>query len=942
MNNSASTDLAKEFLSQSSSPARQAWLEAHANDGETLLWSLKALSARHYHTDPQRALEIANAAREAAQRLNSPALTGLAHWITANALVFLERHAEAVTHFEQAQQLLEVHGAPAEIGQMLVGYIFSLTYLDRYQEALAQADKARPLLTQAGDGYRLGLLAMNVGVAHDLREAYEDALAAYEMAASHFRSLHDGFNLARAMVNMGIVYAKLDRYVDAERVYRQAEHAFALENARLEQGRIALNLGVLFVRQGRYGESLAAFQEARRHFETLNVPLQSAEVDLYESQTLIALNLFPEAETLSGHALAILESQEQHREAALAAHVHARALMEQGAYEQAAASFSRALARFEQLGLTRQADRVRLAMAESAYRQGDVQDAYAAAQAIIVRAEEDRQPTLQSQALLLAGRALLADQQIDQAQAYFMRARQIVIASSLPGLTIQAYDGLTQIAMAQEAWLTARDHQQQALDLILELRRRIPGAARRAAFLSDKMPLLRRAVHTALVLDDVEGALAIMAQMQSGPLAESLLTPPTDPESLQRWQSLRTQLQDLKRAWRWRVGEEPDRSFDSDEDVARGVRGNTDVRVLEQRIDRTWRQLQSLCSPRGQDASPAALRSRKPPVDGSSLVYFPAEEVVWGIGTMPTGEIALRQLGTVQTLRRLLQRWQGHLHQIQSLPPDYLRQHQAFLLQAARRVLRKLFDFLIAPFVNHLREDDRLWIVPHDMLYFAPFAALYDGERYLAEKHQIVFGAMTAAEKGDSSVFDERTISLVGAYSHDGALPHAAYEATVVHELTPRSVLLLEQEMTLDALRALLGQADLVHLATHAAFRGDNPLFSYLQLADGRLTAHDLENVRLRAQLVVLSACETGRSGALGGDMVGLTQAFLAAGARSLLVSQWRLHDPMAASFMETFYRTPDAVARPVQALTRTMRHFLAMDPEIHPYFWAPFVLMQG
>jgi hypothetical protein len=448
-------------------------------------------------------------------------------------------------------------------------------------------------------------------------------------------------------------------------------------------------------------------------------------------------------------------------------------------------------------------------------------------------------------------------------------------------------------------------------------------------------------VHTALQLGDVDGALAIMVQMQSGALTESLLTPPTDPELLRQWQSLRTQLQELKRAWRWRVGEEPDQSFDSDENAARGMRRDADVRVLEQRIDRTWRQLQSLRSPQGQAAPPAASRSRKPSVDGSSLVYFPAEDVVWGIGVTPTGKVALLQLGTVNALRRLLQRWQGHLHQVQALPPDYLRQHQAFLLQAARQVLRELFDFLMEPFVDHLHEEERLWIVPHDMLYGTPFAALYDGERYLAEKYQISFMPTPAVGKETLPVSTERAISLVGAYSHDGALPNAVYEATVVHGLTPRSVLLLEEEMTLDALQSLLGRAGLVHLATHAAFRQDNPLFSYLQLADGRLTAHDLENIRLRAQLVVLSACESGRAGALGGDMVGLTQAFLGAGARALLVSQWRLHDPMAAAFMERFYQTPDALSRPAQALTQTMRHFLAIEPELHPYFWAPFLLMQ-
>ena len=96
----------------------------------------------------------------------------------------------------------------------------------------------------------------------------------------------------------------------------------------------------------------------------------------------------------------------------------------------------------------------------------------------------------------------------------------------------------------------------------------------------------------------------------------------------------------------------------------------------------------------------------------------------------------------------------------------------------------------------------------------------------------------------------------------------------------------------------------MLHLATHGDFRADNPLFSGLALADGSLTTLDCFNLRLRASLVTLSGCQTGRSVVSGGDeLLGLTRALLSAGAASLVLSLWAVEDISTARLMEAFYR---------------------------------------
>jgi CHAT domain-containing protein len=133
-----------------------------------------------------------------------------------------------------------------------------------------------------------------------------------------------------------------------------------------------------------------------------------------------------------------------------------------------------------------------------------------------------------------------------------------------------------------------------------------------------------------------------------------------------------------------------------------------------------------------------------------------------------------------------------------------------------------------------------------------------------------------------------------------------------------------------------------VHFASHGEFRGDQPLFSGLTLADGWLTTLDVFNMRLNAQLVTLSACQTGRSMVAGGDeLIGLMRAFLYAGARSLVLSLWEVDDASTPRLMERFYQGLARGQETALALREAQLEMLvAGGRHAHPYFWAPFVLV--
>lgn len=144
-----------------------------------------------------------------------------------------------------------------------------------------------------------------------------------------------------------------------------------------------------------------------------------------------------------------------------------------------------------------------------------------------------------------------------------------------------------------------------------------------------------------------------------------------------------------------------------------------------------------------------------------------------------------------------------------------------------------------------------------------------------------------------------------------------------------------------------VGQFRILHLATHGFVYPEDPVRSGVLLypdegRDGMLYSGELLGMNLNADLVTLSACETGLGKIRKGEgIIGLTRGFLFAGARNVLVTLWPVADASTARLMADFYRhILEANASYAQALTRSKRQLLASDEFSAPFFWAPFILV--
>jgi CHAT domain-containing protein len=263
-------------------------------------------------------------------------------------------------------------------------------------------------------------------------------------------------------------------------------------------------------------------------------------------------------------------------------------------------------------------------------------------------------------------------------------------------------------------------------------------------------------------------------------------------------------------------------------------------------------------------------------------------------------------------------------------------------VEIAGKLYKKVFQPLEASL-----DSKKLIIVSHGAMHYLPFNALHDGKNYLIDKYSIrllpsasvikYLKAGKANKAGDILVFGNPDL---GDPRYD--LVNAQNEAVAVAKMSPQSKVFLRKEATLTAFKKYSSGFNYIHFATHGQFNSDDPLKSALLLAkdaesDGMLTVDRLYSTKLDADLVTLSACETGLSKiANGDDLVGLTRGFLYAGSSSIIASLWKVDDFATSQLMTRFYKELEKSDKR-DALRTAQLETKKNYP--HPYYWAPFQL---
>ncbi|PHS79623.1 MAG: hypothetical protein COB59_00835 [Rhodospirillaceae bacterium] len=268
---------------------------------------------------------------------------------------------------------------------------------------------------------------------------------------------------------------------------------------------------------------------------------------------------------------------------------------------------------------------------------------------------------------------------------------------------------------------------------------------------------------------------------------------------------------------------------------------------------------------------------------------------------------------------------------------------------------KSLYELLIAPLARDIKTKN-LTIVPHGALHYVPFAALLDErgeamiERYsirVLPSASVLFflkDKRRTQTGGDMLLLGNPDL---GDPQYD--LPGAEQEAQAIfnqRNQSNRSTLLKRQDAKETTTKGLMGNYRYLHFATHGVFTPEDPLNSALLLRkddrnDGRLTAAELYDINLNAELVTLSACETGLGTITqGDDVVGLTRGFMFAGASTIVASLWKVSDDATSVLMQKFYQNLETMEKR-EALRKAQLH-VKTNINAHPFFWAAFQMSGG
>ncbi|MGB3516852.1 MAG: CHAT domain-containing tetratricopeptide repeat protein [Elainellaceae cyanobacterium] len=301
-----------------------------------------------------------------------------------------------------------------------------------------------------------------------------------------------------------------------------------------------------------------------------------------------------------------------------------------------------------------------------------------------------------------------------------------------------------------------------------------------------------------------------------------------------------------------------------------------------------------------------------------------------------------------------------------ALTPEALRTRA----DRQRQILQELHTLLIDPIADLLPTDPDapVIIIPHQELFLVPFAALVDANGdYLIQHHtlltapsiqvlQLLGEQQTTTAAGDPLIIGNPIMPSIwnpatGEEETLSSLPGAEAEAVAIAEVFNTEPLLWEQASEAAVTRRM-ATAPILHFATHGLLDYGDPTATCVRdfpgaiaLAagegnDGLLTSAEIFDLTLSAELVVLSACDTGRGRITGDGVIGLSRAFIQAGVPQVLVSLWAVPDAPTAELMTTFYQQRDLTDTDAQALRQAMLITLQTHP--NPRDWAAFTLIGG
>lgn len=893
--------------------------------------------------DTHRAKSLAQAALDVAQALNNPSLLARGLRAKANAMYALDEHTEAVHLHEQAIALFEQTSEEAELARTLSGSIQSLLLLGRYDQALSAGERAGTIFQKQGNTRRLARLEINIGNIYHRQDRFTEALAFYERAYEQMLAHDDAEGLAAVLSNLSLCHISLNDFPKALELHQVARRHCEQKGMPILVAYADYNIAYLYFLRGEYGRSIQMLRDASASAKKANDPYQLALCNLDLSEIYLELNLSAEAGELGRAANTAFHDLGFGYEAAKALGFAAIASSRQGQAFEAVKLFAQAKEMFVRDQNQVWPSLIDLYEALVLFTEGRL---FEARRLCAAAHEFFRTSSMRGKAvladLLLARIALrLGDTKLAKQHCEMALADLSNLDS--PTLLYQAEFLMGEVERVTGNEGAAYESYCRAGTAVERLRSSLRGEELKIAFFENKLEVYESLVDICLHRpNSFEEAFAYIEQAKSRTLMDLLNQPihvPTaaDPGQSELVRSIRNLREELN--WYYNLIER--------EQLRPEERSQERVQQLEQQArSRESDLMRAVKEATVAEANEAGLQVpsnmsleeiRSVLAADTALVEFFCTHNRIVVCVLTRDQLHICPVTVQSRIQKLLQFLQFQMSKFR-LDPQYVATFSQALLESTEAHLKSLYQELIAP-IRHLLAARHIVFVQHGLLHYVPFHALHDGESYLIDRFSISYAPSASIYAHCQTKTVNTTGNSLILGMPDERTPAIRAEVEALARILPNAKLFIAEEATENVLQTYGPRSKSVHIATHGYFRQDNPMFSSIRLGTSHLSLYDMAHLQLPVELVVLSGCATGLNVVTPGDeLMGLVRGLLQAGAQSLILSLWDVHDDSTKEFMVEFYTQLQSGRSQAEAMQSASISLRQHRP--HPYHWAPFLLI--
>lgn len=870
---------------------------------------------------------------------------GVAHWSRNDMKAVKESYEKALTARREIEdRILE--------GRTLNGLGSLHFMIGEYETARSYYQEAIGLRRKTGDISGLGVSLTYLGNADARLGRLGEAGDAYREAIGILDTFGSPAQIVDALNGIASVYSEMGRFGVADDAYRKAIRICADGSEAPREASCRLNLADNFRKEGRYREAIGVLDTLRLLLDGNPNPVQSAEYHRNLGMTYLAMG---ELDLARENLLAMLKESNGLDDPlyAMQALINLGCLYrELGALEEGLSCAEKAGARAKEVQDFRTLREANVIAGDLNIRLGRYSQALEHWQCALERDHADGFAAMELEDQLNVAALMAHLGRMEEARQEFRSSRSLVLASGRADMAWGVELGIAH-TYDRENPDSAYVHYEKACALIERSRATFGGAELQTGFLSgERRRLFEEVARYYASLDkDAKGGMwsaRAFSTIEKGKARGllDLLERSVGAQDSSEESALLDSLYHLDRKTEAYAGKE---------NLLRN-------RYLEMRNERLDKSLGSLGF-------------------GGGTVTVPEVQEALGKGTT----LLEYALGDTTSFLWVVDR-DGH--EVHALPNraalglEVERLRDALARpgsgdDALLKTARSLYEQLIGPGEKRVSRAQRLVIIPDGSLFEVPFDVLLAEEPKAGgalEKQPFLMRKWSTAYCPSASVYCALREQATGR-SHDlelaalGApdfsritgddfaklppLPNSLAEVQGIGARLDKThkAVLTGAEANEAALKALIRghEPRIIHLATHGLINAIEPMRSSVVLSpcdnpkeDGPLYMLEILSLPVRADLVVLSACESGAGTISRGEgVVGLSRAFMAAGARGVVASLWAVSDVSTAELMERFYDALFSGKTPACEALRKARASLLDDPKFsHPFFWSPFIVI--